>query len=136
MPKRLVTLVLVACWIAVAAQADARQASAAEKYVGTWAGTYDGAGTGTIELMLDKKDGAIAGKVSAATDGGNYTADLKDVTFDGAKMSASYDFPLDPSAEVVLTATFDGSSAKGTWSLRAKGTTDEVAGGGIAIAKK
>jgi RNA polymerase primary sigma factor len=60
----------------------------------------------------------------------------KDVKFEGAKMSAKYDFPLDPSAEVVLTATFEGSTAKGTWSLRAKGQTDEMAGGGIAISKK
>ena len=136
MRKRLVTLVLVACWIGVAARVDARQASAAEKYLGTWTGTYDGAGTGTIELMLDKKDGAIAGRVSSATDGGNYTADLKDVTFEGAKMSVKYDFPLDPSAEVFVTATFDGTTARGTWSLRAKGQSDEMAGGGIAIAKK
>ena len=89
-----------------------------------------------MELMLDKKDGAIAGKVSANTDGGNYAADLKDVKFEGAKMSAKYDFPLDPSAEVVVTATFDGNNAKGTWSLRPKGQTDELAGGGIAVTKK
>ena len=87
------------------------------------AGTYDGAGSGTMELMLDKKDGTIAGKVAANTDSGNYTADLKDIKFDGAKMSAKYDFPLDPSAEVVVTATFDGNNAKGTWSLRRKGQT-------------
>ena len=130
-----VTLAVVACWIGSAAAAGA-QAPAGEQYVGTWAGTYDGAGSGTMELMLDRKDGAIAGKVAANTDGGNYTADLKDIKFDGAKMSAKYDFPLDPSAEVVVTATFDGNNAKGTWSLRAKGAADEVAGGGIAIAKK
>jgi hypothetical protein len=51
-------------------------------------------------------------------------------------MSAKYDFPLDPSAEVVVTATFDGNNAKGTWSLRPKGQTDELAGGGIAVTKK
>ena len=89
-----------------------------------------------MELVLEKKDGALAGKVSANTDNGNYTADLKGISFDGAKMSAKYDFPLDPSAEVALTATFDGSNAKGTWSLRAKGQTDELAGGGLAISKK
>jgi hypothetical protein len=134
---RMLTLLLVmACWIGSAIRMDARQAPAGEQYVGMWTGTYDGAGTGTMELMLDKKDGAIAGKISATTDGGNYTADLKGVTFEGAKMSAKYDFPLDPSAEVVVTATFDGNTAKGTWSLRAKGQTDEVAGGGLAISKK
>src|SRR5580765_5754898 len=113
-------LALVACGMGTA-MVDARQRSSGDQYAGTWAGTYDGAGTGTLELVLDKKDGAIAGKVSAATDGGNYSADLKDVKFEGTKMSAKYDFPLDPSAEVVLTATFEGNTAKGTWSLRPKG---------------
>ena len=116
--------------------ANARQASPGAQYVGTWTGTYDGAGTGTMELILDNKDGVIAGKVSAATDNGNYTADLKDVKFEGAKMSAKYDFPLDPSAEVVVTATFEGSTAKGTWSLRPKGQTDELASGGLSVSKK
>ena len=129
-------LLVVVCWIGSAQPLAARQASAGENYVGTWGGTYDGAGTGTMELILDKKDGAITGKVSAATEGGNYTADLKGITFEGPKMSAKYDFPLDPSAEVVVTATFDGSTATGTWSLRPKGQTDEIAGGGISVTKK
>ena len=51
-------------------------------------------------------------------------------------MTAKYDFPLDPSAEVVMTATFDGGTAKGTWSLRAKGQADEIASGGLAVTKK
>ena len=134
--RALSALLLVLCWIGSAAPLRARQAPAGEQFVGTWAGTYDGAGSGTMELMLDKKDGAIAGKVSANTDGGNYAVDLKDVKFEGAKMSAKYNFPLDPSAEVVVTATFDGNNAKGTWSLRPKGQTDELAGGGIAVTKK
>ena len=117
----LTMLLVVSCAVGLASRSEA-QAATTDQYVGTWAGTYDGAGSGTMELMLDKKDGAVAGKVAANTDGG--------------KMSAKYDFPLDPSAEVVITATFDGSSAKGTWSLRPKGQTDELAGGGIAIAKK
>ena len=78
----------------------------------------------------------MTGKVNVNGDGATYAADLKSVVFDGAKMTAKYDFPLDPSAEIVMTATFEAASAKGTWSLRAKGQNDEVAGGGIAVAKK
>jgi hypothetical protein len=137
MRNRLIGLALALAACAIGAGAlDARQASSGEQYAGTWAGTYDGAGSGTMELILDKKDGAVAGKVSAATDNGNYTADLKDVTFDGAKMSAKYDFPLDPSAEVLVTANFDGSTAKGTWSLRPKGQADELAGGTLSVSRK
>ncbi len=134
--KMRLAVVLVALTMGVSWRAAATQAGA-EQYAGMWTGTYDGAATGTMELILDTgEDGAMTGKVSSTTDGGNYTVDLKTVTFDGAKMSAKYDFPLDPSAEVIVTATFDGTAAKGTWSLRPKGQTDEIAGGGIAIAKK
>jgi hypothetical protein len=133
---RKLLIVLIVCWMGSVAAVIAAQAPAGDQYVGQWSGTYDGAGSGTMELILDKKDGAIVGKLSANTDGGNYTADLKAIAFDGAKLSAKYDYPLDPSAEVVITATFDGSSAKGTWSLRPKGQSDELAGGGLAISKK
>jgi hypothetical protein len=88
-------------------------------------------------MMLDKsKDGGLTGKVNVTTEGGNYSADFKTVSFEGSKMTAKYDFPLDPSAEVVMTATFDGNTAKGTWSLRPKGQADELASGGIAVTKK
>ena len=69
-------------------------------------------------------------------EGGNYSAELKSVAFEGPKMTATYDFPLDPSAEVIMTATFEGSVAKGTWSLRPKGQPDELASGGIAVTRK
>jgi hypothetical protein len=139
MRNRLTVLMLglVACVAAAAAPMAARQAANPEQYVGMWGGTYDGAATGTMEMILDKtKDGALSGKVNVVSDGGNYSADFKSIVFDGSKVTAAYDFPLDPSAEVVMTASFDGAAAKGTWSLRPKGQTDEIAGGGIAISKK
>jgi len=139
MRNRLTTLMLgfVMSAAAAAAPTAARQAAGPEQYVGIWAGTYDGAATGTLELILDKgKDGGLTGKVNVVSEGGNYSADFKSIVFDGTKATAAYDFPLDPSAEVVMTATFDGAAAKGTWSLRAKGQTDELLGGGIAISKK
>ena len=130
-------LMLAVAWMVTAALTDARQASGGEQYAGMWTGTYDGSGTGQFEMTLDKgQDGTMTGKVNVTTDGGNYAADLKSVTFEGAKMTARYDFPLDPSAEVVMTTTFEGTSGKGTWSLRAKGQTDEIASGGITIKKK
>jgi hypothetical protein len=130
-------LLLAASWIGSAAGIEARQASNGEQYAGMWTGTYDGSGTGQFEMTLSKdKDGAMTGKVNVVTDGGNYTADLKAVAFEGAKMTAKYDFPLDPSSEIVMAATFAGGSAKGTWSLRAKGQTDEIAGGGLVVTRK
>ena len=135
--RRLGLFLLIVCSIASAASVDARQVAGAESYAGMWSGTYDGAGTGQFEMTLAKApDGAMTGKVDVTTEGGNYSADLTSVVFEGPKMTAKYDFPLDPSAEVIMTATFEGSAAKGTWSLRPKDKPDELASGGIAVTKK
>jgi hypothetical protein len=135
--RTLALLFVVVSTIALAPRVEGRQAATGEQYAGMWTGTYDGAGSGQFEMTLDKgKDGAITGKVSVTTDGGNYSADFSSVSFDGPKMTAKYIFPLDPSAEIVMTATFDKAEAKGTWSMRPKGQTDELAGGGIAVTKK
>ena len=112
------------------------QAPSGDSYVGTWAGTWDGSGTGQFELTLDKKEGAPAGRVDVSTDGGNYTAELKAVVVEGNQITAKYDFPLDPSAEVVMKATFAERSAKGTWSLRPKGQEAELAGGTFTVTRK
>jgi hypothetical protein len=134
----LVVLALVVPGTGLPARGEARQAPNGDQYAGMWSGTYDGSGTGQFEMMLDKgKDGAMTGKVNVTTDGGNYSADLKSIAFEGTKMTAKYDFPLDPSAEVVMSATFESpSAAKGTWSLHPKGQPDEIASGGIAVTKK
>jgi hypothetical protein len=128
-------LLLVTCWIGSAATGRAQ--GSGDQYAGMWTGTYDGSGAGQFEMTLGKgAEGAITGKVNVNGDGANYSADLKSVVFDGPKMTAKYDFPPDPSAEIVMTTTFDGGKAKGTWSLRPKGQTDEIAGGTLDVTKK
>ena len=102
---------------------------------GTWTGTWDGAGTGGFELTLEKgKDGKLAGQVSV-TGEPTYKATLKTLKIEGQKMNASYDFPPDESAEVTLTAIFDGDTAKGTWVLTQK-AGGELASGTWTVAKK
>ena len=106
-------------------------------YAGQRTGTWDGSGSGNFELTLEKaKDGGTAGKVAVTTEQGNYTADLKSVSFTANKMTATYDFPLDPSAEVALAATFEAAKAAGTWSLRPKGGGAELVGGSFTVSKK
>lgn len=107
-----------------------------DQYAGTWAGTWDGAGSGDFELTLEKKGGALGGRVAVTTDAGPYTADLKSVSIDGSKLSAKYDFPLDAGAEVNIAASFEDRHAKGTWSLRPKGQETEIAGGTWTVARK
>ena len=134
-------LVIVFCALSSASPGDAAQTAGAESYVGTWSGTWDSeaAGSGKFELVLEKgNDGALTGKVAVTTDGGggDYKTELQSLTFDGTKMAARYDFPLDPAAEIVVAADFEDRAAKGTWSLRPKGQAAEVVGGKWAVTKK
>lgn len=109
----------------------------AQDYAGVWNGTWDGAGGGGgFELTLEKgKDGALTGKVSV-TGEPTYKANLKSVKFDGPKMMALYDFTPDERAEVAITATFEGDTGKGTWTLRGKDGSGEVASGGWTVKRK
>ena len=106
------------------------QSSAAEKIVGTWAGTWEGAGgSGNLEVTVEKpQDGALTGMVSVLGEPA-YKANFKTVSLEGDKMTALYDYPPEPSVEVVLAATFQGQECTGTWSAREKGSGNEVAGG-------
>jgi hypothetical protein len=114
----------------------AQGGGASDLFLGTWTGTWDGAGTGGFEITLEKgQSGALAGKVSI-TGEPTYDATLKTVSFDGNKLSARYDFPPDPGGEVVLAGSFDGAKATGTWSLREKTNGTELAMGGWNVTKK
>lgn len=103
---------------------------------GTWTGTWEGAGSsGGFELTLEQvKDGPLTGRV-AVTGEPEYKAVFKSLTFDGKKLTASYDFPPDAAAEVVLAATAHGDKLNGTWGLVAKGEKTEVASGSWTVTK-
>jgi len=104
-------------------------------FVGTWTGSWDGAGTGGFELTLEKgKEGALRGRVSI-TGEPTYKATLRTVSFDGAKMTATYDFPPDESLEVLLVATFEGNKANGTWTARGKNNGSELVSGTWTVTK-
>lgn len=124
-----------AWWICLVAQL-AQGSAGGEKFLGVWSGTWEGAGSGGFELMLEKTaDGTLAGRVSV-TGEPTYEARLSTLSFDGPKMTARYDFPPEPAAEVLLDATFESDSAKGTWSVREKGATSDVVSGTWSVVKK
>jgi hypothetical protein len=116
---------------------DREQPRPGDKYLGTWTGTWDGGGgSGGIEVTLERdKEGVLTGNVSV-TGEPTYKAAFKTVSFDGSKMTAAYDFPPEPSMEVVLAASFDGNSVTGTWSARGKADASEVANGTWKATKK
>ena len=125
---------LVVSAAAIGAQQRGEQ-GASNDVLGTWSGTWDGAGSGGFELTLEKgEDGKLKGNVSV-TGEPTYKATLRTVSLDGNKMSADYDFPPDPQLEVILKTTFNGKKAEGTWTARQKGGT-ELATGNLNLAKK
>jgi hypothetical protein len=113
------TIGVISLVASAAAQGGSGDADAAKKYYGTWAGMWQGEGqSGGFDLTLEPgKDGKPGGFVSV-TGEPTYKAPLKTLSFDGAKMIATYDFPPDPSVTVNLGATFEGDAAKGTWSIQ------------------
>jgi hypothetical protein len=113
---------VIALVATVGAQSGSNDAAAAKKYFGTWSGTWEGGGgNGGFDITLEAgKDGKPGGHVSV-TGEPTYKATLKTLAFDGAKMTATYDFPPDPSILVTLGATFEGDAAKGTWATKGGG---------------
>ncbi len=130
--RKLLTAATLALIGAVAlAQADM------SAFVGTWAGSWEGGGTGRFDLTIETgSDGRPTGGVSVGTDQGDYTAKFKQLSFEGQNMKGRYEFPLDSQADVVVTGTFNGGAAEGTWSLVPKDGDQVFAGGGWKVAKK
>jgi hypothetical protein len=117
-------------------QARAQETSTGEQYLGTWTGTWEGGGSGGLEVTLEKDDkGALTGKVSVTGDP-EYKAAFKALSFDGNKMTAKYDFPLNEEAEVILTASFTGNSASGTWTAREKASGNDIVSGTWNVTRK
>jgi len=114
----------------------AQAGGASTDYTGTWTGTWEGGGTGGFVLTLAKAEGNKLGGRVSVTGEPTYETTLKTVSFDGNKMTATYDFPPDPKIGIVLTATFEGDSAKGTWAARESGGTTDVASGTWTVKRK
>ena len=106
-------------------------------FTGTWNGTWEGGGTGRFDLTIEKGgDGQPAGGVSVGTDQGDYTAKFKQLSFEGQNMKGRYEYTPDPQADIIVTGTFNGAAAEGTWSLVQKDGDQAFAAGTWKVAKK
>jgi hypothetical protein len=132
-----VSILLIMFGIVGSAQRGTEGASNGGQFVGTWTGSWDsGTSSGGLELTLEKgKDGIVGGKVSVSGDP-TYEAAFKALSFDGNKMTAKYDAPPDASAEVSVTATFEGSKANGTWTAQPRGTDNPPLTGTWTVTKQ
>ena len=129
--KITVAAIAMLALIWAAGQFGVALAADGDQYIGTWKGTWEGAGAGgRFDLTFAKgSDGKLAASVSVGTEMGDYNAKFSAVTVTGDKLAGAYDYPPDPQGEVTITGSFDPKSAIGTWSLGAKGQP-----GGQAIA--
>ena len=125
----LIATVWVAASVEMAGAADSQPAGA---WVGTWQGDAD---SGRFDMTL-AQEGNWSGGVSVGQTSGDYTAKFTTVTVTGNKLTAKYDFPPDPQAEIVLSGTVEGNKASGTWTLQPKGQEMAVATGTWTITKK
>jgi hypothetical protein len=130
-PKIAVVAVVMLAIMSAAGLFGEALAADGDQYIGTWKGTWEGAGAGgRFDLTFAKgADGKLAASVSVGTDMGDYNAKFSTVKLTGDKLAGAYDYPPDPQGEVIITGTFDAKNAIGTWSLGAKGQP-----GGQAIA--
>jgi len=114
-------VVLAAAWAAIPLRSAA--AADGDQYIGTWKGTWEGAGgSGRFDMTLARgSDGKLAATVSVGTDMGDYNAAFSTVTMTGGKLAGAYDYPPDPQGEVTIVGSFDPKNAAGTWSLGPKG---------------
>jgi len=114
-----------------AGQLGVASAADSDQYLGTWKGTWEGAGAGgRFDLTFAKgSDGKLIASVSVGSDMGDYNAKFSTVTVTGDKLAGLYDYPPDPQGEVTIAGSFEPTNAIGTWSLGAKGKP-----GGQAIA--
>ena len=131
-----ICLALFGTLAAGAAQQGGEGKAPGEQFLGTWSGTWEGAGgTGGFELTLEKPKDAVAGRVSV-TGEPTYKATIKTLSFEGSKLIAKYDFPPDENIEVVLNAAFDGNTCKGTWAAREKASGSDLAVGTWTVTRK
>src|SRR5258708_39402867 len=129
--KKFAVIVLMLAGIGGAVQLGAASAAEGDQYIGTWRGTWEGAGAGgRFDLTFARgSDGKLAASVSVGTDMGDYNARFSTIAVTGEKLAGAYDYPPDPQGRVTITGSFDPKTAVGTCALEAKGQP-----GGQAIA--
>ncbi len=111
---------------------------AANSLTGLWNGTWEGGGSGgRFDLTITLEgDGKRSGGVSVGQEAGDYVAQFSTLIVAEDKLTATYDFPGDLEGEIVLSGTFDGDNATGTWVLRPKGREETIADGTWKCIKK
>lgn len=116
----------------VSASGDANAA-----FIGTWQGTWSGDSSGKFEMTITQGAGnKLSGSISPKPDDGEaYTAEFKSVEIASGKLSAKLDDP-GGEIEITLTGSAEGTTAKGTYTVKQKSDGTQVESGSWTATKK
>lgn len=97
--------------------------------LGRWAGSFDGASSGKLELSIQQANNQLNGQLTVTiTDGERYTTKLKKVTFTRNQFAASYTEP-DDGSDITLSGELKGAALTGEWIVndgQGKGTWQAI----------
>src|SRR5579864_2387041 len=90
--KFAVVAIMMLAIIGAVAERGVASAAEGDQVVGTWKGTWEGAGAGgRFDLTFSRgSDGKLAASVSVGTDMGDYNAKFSTVTLTGDKLAGAY----------------------------------------------
>ena len=95
--RHVMLVVAVALISAIALPSAQGPAASKDPIVGSWAGTYDGDGTGKFTMSISRDAASqLGGTLEATPDGGGvFTVTFKSIVVDGSKVAMAYDSPDD-----------------------------------------
>ena len=133
----LITILLLAGVTLLGTNEAAARADNSDAFVGTWEGTWTGGSSGKFGMTISKgAGGKLSGSISPQPDQGEgYTATFKSVEVVAGKLTVKFEDP-GGEADIILTGSAEGKSAKGTYSVRQKGDGSEVDSGSWTLTKK
>lgn len=110
------TFFFVAAYLNVVAQSNASAPDSSTAFAGKWAGSFEGASSGSCEMALSQDaSGKLTGILTIIPgDGNRYPVTFKSVSMQGTTLNAAYDNPSDGD-EVTLEGTRTGQVLRGTW---------------------
>lgn len=128
------TLIMLTCGAGCLSMA---QTKPAPNPAGTWSGTWSGGSEGKFELTIRREAARrfSASIIASPERGDEYTVPVRSIDSAGAKLSLKF---MDPEGEVeaTLQGMIEGSSFKGEYTIRAKGTGAEVEKGVFTASRK
>jgi hypothetical protein len=137
MRKPILCLLLVLLILSINSSGFSGQSGNRDKLIGKWAGSWTGGSSGKFEMSITKDDaGKLIADLSTTPDQGEpSTLQSKSLTQTGDKVTITFESP-DGEVQIALDGTIEGTSIKGSYSVRNKASNEEVEKGNWSASKK